>query len=134
MRNRSFLPLLALLAICASCKKDVAAVKENSVQEDIVSVNIKTEQPYTFNFTEAGNAVIVKQAAHFSLSETRVDEQRSIPSYTYIPSKGFTGTDEVVLQLSKTVVVSSEQYYNGCTHDKTATAFDRTTIRITVGD
>jgi hypothetical protein len=134
MRKRCFLPLLALLAIGVSCKKEVAAVKENSVQEDVVLVNIKTEQPYTFNFPEAGDAIIVKQAAHFSLSETRIDEQRSTPYYTYIPSKGFKGTDEVVLQLSKTIVVSSEQYYNGCTHDKTATAFDRTTIRITVGD
>ena len=125
------LPVLILLLF--ACKKENARSNTTSLAGETVAVKISPDQSYTFNFTEAGCITIVRQADHFLSSDVQLNEGNTAPQYLYIPAKGFTGADEVVLKFSKSVLVCSEPLYNGNAYTKSAIESKYTTLKITVG-
>ena len=139
MRKLSFtLPLVLTVVVFVSCKKESAQPQLNDANtpaSETFSVKIAPDESYTFNILEAGNVAIVKQAAHFSVSEAQQSENSS-PSYKYIPAAHYTGNDEVVLLFSKSSA-SSDQSNSGCgnhTNSSSTAATVYKTLKITVGN
>ena len=96
--------LLAVL-IFASCSKKDAVVSGNpnaSVDAtQIINATINTDFTYELPLTSP-DIKIHKQASHFSLSTIGVDSKNGTKIYQYLPEKGFTGTDEVMLKDTRT--------------------------------
>ena len=83
--------------------------------EKIINAKVSPGQTYVLEVVPGGNLSITKQAAHFSLSETGINENGNL-IYKYIPVTGFQGNDEVFL-LHKTEVVSDNYNNNsGCNY------------------
>ena len=96
--------LLAVL-IFASCSKKDAVVSGNpnaSVDAtQIINATINTDFTYELPLTSP-DIKIHKQASHFSLSTIGIDSENGNKIYQYLPEKGFTGTDEVMLKDTRT--------------------------------
>ena len=96
--------LFAVL-IFASCSKKDAVVSGNpnaSVDAtQIINATINTDFTYELPLTSP-DIKIHKQASHFSLSTIGIDSKNGNKIYQYLPEKGFTGTDEVMLKDTRT--------------------------------
>jgi len=97
--------LLAVL-IFASCSKKDAVVSGNpnaSVDAtQIINATINTDFTYELPLPSSSDIKIHKQASHFSLSTIGIDSKNGNKIYQYLPEKGFTGTDEVMLKDTRT--------------------------------
>jgi len=97
--------LLAVL-IFASCSKKDAVVSGNpnaSVDvTQIINATINTDFTYELPLPSSSDIKIHKQASHFSLSTIGIDSKNGNKIYQYLPEKGFTGTDEVMLKDTRT--------------------------------
>ena len=97
--------LFAVL-IFASCSKKDAVVSGNpnaSVDAtQIINATINTDFTYELPLPSSSDIKIHKQASHFSLSTIGVDSKNGTKIYQYLPEKGFTGTDEVMLKDTRT--------------------------------
>jgi len=133
--------LTALAAICAivaiySCSKktssDYVLTYPVNPQADVVlSANVSPGKIFTLNLGNAGNANIIKQAAHYSLSEASQDESGTY-YYRYSPAADFKGTDEVSVMYSSAASGSSGCSGGGSTESGSHTTFF--TIKINVAD
>jgi hypothetical protein len=131
--------LLGLLALITSCKKDSFNERQSATTiNQTVSAKIAANQSYQMDLTDAGNVSISRQASHYSVSQTAMDNAKGGTAYTYIPAKDFIGTDEVVLLASKTVVNTSYNNGGGCHSGSNASTSSISnkyiTVKITVGD
>lgn len=95
-KRRTFLVLasLSLLISATACKEKVAV--------ESLSVSILNTDRYvhpTVGGDEEG-ARISMQASHYSVSEIRRDSETNwIATYVYQPAAGYTGTDDVELEI-----------------------------------
>lgn len=139
MRKLILLPILlaGMIVFSLSCKKESRDNLVPSTSGETINVRIAPNQSYEKDFTNAGTVSIVKQATHFSVSETIMNIESSGQVYEYIPAKDFTGTDEVLLMANK----SEESHFvndsGGCGNSSaytTSIGTKYTTIKITVGN
>lgn len=93
-RTFLFLAFLSLLMSATACKEKVAV--------ESLSVSILNTDRYrhpTVGGDEEG-ARISMQARHYSVSEIRRDSETNwIATYVYQPTAGYTGTDNVELEI-----------------------------------
>ncbi len=75
-----------------------------------INAAVSPGNPYILNVSNLGSVTILKQAAHFAISQTETDPKDGMLLYKYIPLNNYTGADEVVLSTSKTSYSSG----NGC--------------------
>jgi hypothetical protein len=89
-----FLVSLSLLGSATGCKE--------KVDVEYLSVSIRNTDRYqhpTVGGDEEG-ARISMQARHYSVSEMRRDSETNwVATYVYQPSAGYTGTDDVELEI-----------------------------------
>jgi hypothetical protein len=104
MRKLILLPFLltGMILFSFSCKKESRDIPAPSAVGEMINVRIAPNQPYQMDLTNAGTVSISKQASHFSMSETIMNNENGSQSYKYIPAKDFAGNDEVVLLSNKT--------------------------------
>jgi hypothetical protein len=131
--------LFGILALAASCKKESFNDRQTATTiNETVSAKIAANQSYQMDLTNAGIVTINKQASHFLVSQTVIDNVKGGPTYTYTPAKDFIGNDEVVLLASKTVMNTSYNTGSGChSGQNVATSFTSNkyiTVKITVGN
>ena len=92
--------LLAVL-IFASCSKKDAVITGDpnpSITSATEVVNATINSDFTYELPlPSPDIQIHRQAAHFTLSEIGIDAKKGTSVYQYLPSKDFTGTDEVTL-------------------------------------
>jgi hypothetical protein len=89
------------------------------------------------DLSNAGTVSILRQAIHFSVSETIVNNENGSQVYKYIPAKDFTGNDEVLLLSNKSEESHSVSNSGGCGNSSaytTSIGTKYTTIKITVGN
>ena len=93
----------AIVAICAtviiaSCSKNsssnILVSDPNTAQPVVMNATVSAGKTFTFTLGNSGTANIIKQAAHFQVSEASADENGSL-IYRYSPAANFSGTDEV---------------------------------------
>lgn len=96
---------LLVVLIFASCSKKDAVVSGNPNAyidaTQVINATINTDFTYHLPLSSP-DVQIHKQASHFSLSSIGVDSKNGTTVYQYLPEKGFTGTDEVMLKDTKT--------------------------------
>jgi hypothetical protein len=98
---------LLVVLILASCSKDDAVIASaqstsNVSATQVIDATINSGFTYELPLPSP-DVQIHKQASHFSLSEIGVDAKKGTKVYQYLPSKDFTGTDEVMLKDVQTV-------------------------------
>src|SRR5215211_7683555 len=91
---------LLVVLILASCSKDDAVIAsaepETNAASAIQVIDATINTGFTYELPlPSPDVEIHKQASHFSLSEIGVDAKNGTKVYQYLPSKDFTGTDEV---------------------------------------
>jgi len=93
-RTFLFLASLSLLLSATACKEKVAV--------EFLSVSLLNTDRYrhpTVGGDEEG-ARISMQATHYSVSEIRRDSETNwVATYVYQPTAGYTGTDDVELEI-----------------------------------
>ena len=98
---------LLVVLIFASCSKKDAVVSANpnaSIDAtQVINATINTDFIYELPLSSP-DVQIHKQASHFSLSSIGVDSKNGTTVYQYLPEKGFTGIDEVMLKDTKTYI------------------------------
>jgi hypothetical protein len=131
-----FLP--GVLVFYPSCKKESHDIMVISTPDETISVKIASNQPYQMDLTDAGIVSISKQAIHFLVSETMVNNETGAPVYKYVPATDFTGNDEIVLLSTKTVADYSTSTGGTCpggpTGYTTSTSIKHIRLKITVGN
>ena len=75
-----------------------------------INASVSPNNPYILNVNNLGNVIILKQAAHFAISQTETDSKDGMLLYKYIPKNNYIGADEVELSTSKISYSSG----NGC--------------------
>ena len=90
------------LVFCAfvlihSCKKDSSSVQKSNT----INVSIKANENYSYDLGAFGyeeGAIIDEQAIHYDSSFIKRDLNTGQETYTYKPSAGYLGNDEVKLK------------------------------------
>ena len=96
--------LLAVLIFTSCSKKDAVISANPNASVDatqIINATINTDFTYELPLSSP-DITIHKQASHFTLSAIGVDSKNGKKIYQYLPEKGFTGNDEVVLKETQT--------------------------------
>ena len=88
---------LVLLLSCTKNAKDSFSRSEPAMPDRIINAKVAPGQTYTLTVANSGDVSIRKQAAHYLVSETGMDEKSGSLIYKYSPATGFTGIDEVLL-------------------------------------
>ncbi len=88
---------ISLLVSCSKSTKDNFTPSTSRTADRVINATVAPGQTYILTISTSGEANISKQASHFLVSETGVDEKNGALIYKYLPATGFTGTDEVVL-------------------------------------
>ena len=130
---------MAILASATSCKKESFNNRPAVITvNETVSAKIAANQTYQMDLTNEGKVAITRQASHFLVSQTVMDNLKGGPTYTYIPAKDFIGNDEVVILASKTIMNASYATGSGCNSGQNAsTSFTSNkyiTVKIAVGN
>ena len=98
---------LVLLLSCSKSSKDSFSRSTTATPDRIVNAKIGPGETYTLSVATTGSVNINKQAAHYLVSETGIDENGSLV-YKYVPAPGFKGNDEVLLLHT----IETEDYSN----------------------
>jgi hypothetical protein len=129
---------LLVVLILASCSKDdaiVASAEPNSNVSATQVINATINPGFTYELAlPSPDVQIHKQASHFSLSEIGLDAKSGTKVYQYLPSKDFSGTDEVTLKDVQTVTNYAHEGGSCRNMDmsQTVTKVSFITIRFTV--
>lgn len=104
MRKILFPAVVLLMLFVSSCKKQSIGRLTRTQPDETMNIRVGADQLYSLDLSNAGIVKIIKQASNFSLSETVTNTVRGGFNYNYIPAKGFTGKDQVVLLSTMTVM------------------------------
>ncbi|MGK2861694.1 MAG: hypothetical protein ACSLE0_07150 [Chitinophagaceae bacterium] len=126
-----FFGAFILLLSCSKNAKDSFSRPDSAVPDRIINASIVQGQSYILTISTSGEATISKQASHFLVSETGIDEKNGALIYKYIPAAGFIGTDEVSLSHRTEIYKSG----NGCNYggDSRSSYASSIAIKINVG-
>jgi hypothetical protein len=126
----TFLFSLLLLA-CSKSSDNGFAPHANPDQ--VISAKVAPGQTYSLDVALRGKLSIARQAAHYSLSETGINDKNGYLVYKYISAPGFTGDDEVVLSH---VTEAAYTNYAGCNYGGSQMTNSSTSIvvRISVAE
>jgi len=105
--------ILVLLLSCSKNAKDNFSRSTPVLPDRIINAKVAPGQTYTLNVANTGEVSISRQATHYLVSETGIDEKNGFIIYKYIPASGFTGADEVLLSQRTEIFTSSN---NGCNY------------------
>ena len=93
---------LLVVLIFVSCSKDEAVITSGNPNPSVSAtqvINATVNPGITYELPLTSKDIqIHKQALLFSLSEIGTDAKKGTKVYQYLPSKDFTGTDEVTLK------------------------------------
>jgi len=122
-----------ILLSCSKNSKDSLSPTTTTTNPDrIISAKVAPGQTYVLDVAIKGDLSIIRQAAHYSVSETSIAENGYL-IYKYMPAAGFNGTDEVLLLYSKEI---TDDNYNDCNYGGSRMKNTSSTIavKITVAD
>lgn len=118
--------LLCFLLIVQSCSKKSQDSFRSTVQPDeLITATVNSGETYTLIVGNSGTLNITRQALHFQVSTTSIDDKGSV-LYKYTPEAGYFGSDEVALMYSSTV--TSTEQNGGCPSHSTSTSTGSTII------
>ena len=120
--------LLTLTILVQSCKKSWSDgfVGGPRVSQSL-NVNISPGQTYTYTAGSSGTLIVSKQASHFQVSQTGLNQYGSL-IYTYNPIAGYIGADEVSLAYTGS---SPSEGSGGC-HNNSGSASTTISIQFNV--
>ena len=127
--------ILILLLSCSKNSKDNLSQSTPAMPDRIINAKVAPGQTYSLSVANSGDVSIYKQAAHYLVSETGIDEKNGSIIYKYSPASGFTGTDEVLLLHSTEILTSNNNgcnYGNGTDHISSQTT--SIAVKITVAN
>jgi hypothetical protein len=76
---------------------------------------------------------ISRQALHYQVSEATVDSKNGALIYTYVPSVGYKGTDEVTIVHTQTTTTYNSSGCQG-SHNETMARSDVITIKMNIAN
>ena len=103
---------ISLLLSCSKNAKDSFSRSTPAMPDQIIKAKVAPGQTYSLSIANSGDVSISKQAAHYLVSETAIDEKNGSIIYKYIPTSGFTGNDEVLLSHSPESSVNNNNSCN----------------------
>ena len=129
----SFLMIPGILLL-QSCSKQSGHDVIIPIAPDVIEATIAPNQSYQLDLN-SGTGSIVKQALHYKVSKTEMDQKTGSLIYEYTPLLDYTGVEEVVI--SKSQVTNSSN--SGCQNNhndnsSTRTSTTYTTIRLTIAN
>jgi hypothetical protein len=138
MRKLYFFPVwvLSSLVLLSSCSKKAASDAVAPMNPSVVNVNIGANVSYQLPLDNSGVVSISKQASHYQVSHTTLDNKSGMMVYEYVPATDFQGTDEVVLSKTSTSVVTGSECANNHSSNSqsTVTITSYTLIKINVSN
>jgi len=133
MKNAGLWSVVALttLIVISSCSKDLNNPFSASPRaSQTLDVSISDGQTYTYNAGLSGTLIVSKQAMHYEVSQTALQQNGSIV-YNYNPAAGYTGTDEVML--AYTPATAASETSGGCpSHNNSGSGSTIIAIRFNV--
>jgi hypothetical protein len=90
--------LFCFLLMVQSCNKKSGDNFKASAQPDmVVNAGVAAGEAYIFIAGSSGTLSVTRQASHYQVSETGIDNDNGSVIYKYKPAVGYTGSDEVLL-------------------------------------
>ncbi len=138
MKKRHILPLffIAIIMIFQSCAKDTAGYMppqpQGPASVSVINIKLAPNELYQLAIDKSSTVNIAKQASHYQISQTAADTKSSATLYSYMPAKDFSGEDEVMLNISKTIINSAPRCGNGTGSSYTSSS--STIIKLKVGN
>lgn len=133
---RKFFLYLSITGIVSvvfeSCSKESPSAAVSPLHTNVINVTVAPNATYLLQIDKTGS--ISKQASHFKVSQTEIDDKTNAVVYKYMPREGFSGNDEVILSTVKTYTIAT----SGCsssrinTNDNTSYNVTFTTIKFNV--
>lgn len=135
MRKQVLLPILAIMVVSLSCKKESMRSPDVQNPDQVITVKISPNQTYQIN--DAGTLSIRKQPDHYITSEANTNSESGLSVYKYQPTADFKGSDEVMLTSVKVVTAygpgeTSSCSSSGGSSNSTSVVTTNITIKITV--
>ena len=126
MRKFFLFPAILFLGLIllVSCSKQSPSEAVSPLHTNVINVNVAPGATYLLQIDNTGG--ISRQASHFKISQTEVDESSKAVLYKYVPLDGYTGTDAVILSTVKTTTIAT----TGCSSTHITTA-DNTSYNVT---
>src|SRR5688500_8477119 len=87
---------IVLLLSCSKSSKDSFSRSTPTSPDRIINAKVAPGQTYTVSIANSGDVSIGRQATHYLVSETGIDEKNGSIIYKYLPASGFKGADEVL--------------------------------------
>ena len=104
------------------------------VSTNIIEARISPNQSFQLNLNSVSGS-IVKQALHFLVSKTELDEKSGSMVYEYVPALDYVGTDEIVISKLQVVNNGNTGFQNNHYDNSSArTSTTLTTIKITIAN
>jgi hypothetical protein len=129
------LSLVVFQSCTKSSSKDFPSPAASAATPDrIIMAKVNPGQTYTVSIDNTGELSINRQALNFKISQTGIDLKTGALTYSYLPSDGFKGTDEVMLAHKTEFIYSSN---SSCGFGSNSAIGSRTSyiaVRITVAD
>ena len=122
-----------------SCSKQSAhEMIAAPLTDNIINATISANQSYQLVLDNSASVSIAKQASHFQISQTELDTKSGSLLYRYVPANNYSGTDEVVIGTTKTMIngSTSECYNNNYSNQNSnnisySTSYTTIKIKIT---
>jgi hypothetical protein len=135
MKNLFFLLMAVFSALISpSCSKQSGnELIVPAVSTNIIEARISPNQSFQLNLNSVSGS-IVKQALHFLVSKTELDEKIGSMVYEYVPALDYVGTDEIVISKSQAVNNGNAGCQNNHNNNNARTSNILTTIRITIAN
>lgn len=96
-----YIAIAAFACLNINCGKE--AVTTGPPSEEVINVTLPRDQMYTYNLGTYGRdhtPVIIRQPSSYLVSRIIVTEGGNA-QYNYQPAEGFTGEDQVVIQVTR---------------------------------
>lgn len=120
--------ILTLTILVQSCTKSWSdGFVDGPRVSQSLDVNLSPGQTYTYKAGSSGTLIVSKQASHFQVSGTGLDQNGSL-IYTYNPIAGYIGADEVALAYTGS---ASSEGSGGC-HNNSGSVSTTISIKFNV--
>jgi hypothetical protein len=135
--KKALLPVAVLFFLlvsglsCTKQSKDHFSAPPSATK--VVMATVSPGQLYTYDAGMSGTLSISRQALHYEVSETTIDDKNGTVFYKYLPAAGYKGSDEVTLMHRLTTVETNSGNCQA-NHSSPNTITDIITIKIDVSD
>ena len=121
--------LLVLHQSCTKSSQDDFSASGSARNDQVIKASVAPGQTFVLTLGYSGSASINRQASHYQISQTGIDDKDGSLIYKYIPAVDYLGIDEVSLTYKTEASPGST---NGCSNGGNNNTSKSTSITVKI--